>query len=153
MSIPGNDNALITAIVEEFRPRYAPGGVVIYANDGAETWTELTPTALKELGVVVVTFDTLPDVLIADPANTWLFLIEAASSHGPSDAKRYDELAHLFRRSRADPIFVTAFATRGTMARSVAEISWETVAWIADEPDHLVHFNGTRLLGPYDEHM
>jgi hypothetical protein len=26
-------------------------------------------------------------------------------------------------------------------------ISWETEVWIADNPSHLIHFNGARFLG------
>lgn len=29
-------------------------------------------------------------------------------------------------------------------------ISWETEVWIADSPDHMIHFNGSQFLGPYD---
>jgi O-acetyl-ADP-ribose deacetylase (regulator of RNase III) len=31
------------------------------------------------------------------------------------------------------------------------DISWETEVWVADASSHLIHFNGERLLGPYDE--
>ena len=31
----------------------------------------------------------------------------------------------------------------------MAEIAWETEVWIADNPDHMVHFNGDKFLGPY----
>ena len=31
----------------------------------------------------------------------------------------------------------------------VAEIAWETEVWVAESPDHLIHFNGERFLGPY----
>jgi adenine-specific DNA-methyltransferase len=30
-------------------------------------------------------------------------------------------------------------------------ISWETEVWIADNPDHLIHFDGERFLGPYSD--
>ncbi len=31
------------------------------------------------------------------------------------------------------------------------DVAWETEVWIADNPDHLVHFNGHKFLGPmYD---
>jgi hypothetical protein len=36
---------------------------------------------------------------------------------------------------------------RPKFARTIA---WETEVWIADTPDHLIHYNGTRFLGPYD---
>jgi hypothetical protein len=31
------------------------------------------------------------------------------------------------------------------------DISWETEVWIAESPTHLIHFNGERFLGPYEE--
>jgi hypothetical protein len=31
------------------------------------------------------------------------------------------------------------------------EIAWETDVWIAEAPTHLIHFNGERLLGPYEK--
>ncbi len=31
------------------------------------------------------------------------------------------------------------------------QISWETEVWVADAPTHLIHFNGERFLGPYEE--
>lgn len=37
----------------------------------------------------------------------------------------------------------------GRPVNSPAVISWETDVWIADEPSHLIHFNGVRFLGPY----
>ena len=28
---------------------------------------------------------------------------------------------------------------------------WETEAWIADNPTHMIHFNGDKFLGPHKE--
>lgn len=49
---------------------------------------------------------------------------------------------------RADD-YVTAFPTRSLMARHLPRIAWETDVWVAEAPSHLIHFNGTRFLGPY----
>ena len=32
--------------------------------------------------------------------------------------------------------------------RHVENIAWETEVWIAEIPDHLIHFNGDKFLGP-----
>ena len=37
---------------------------------------------------------------------------------------------------------------RDEFRRHVADIAWETEVWIASDPDHLVHFNGEKFLGP-----
>lgn len=29
------------------------------------------------------------------------------------------------------------------------ELAWETEVWIATEPDHMIHRDGERFLGPY----
>ena len=77
-------------------------------------------------------------------------LIEAASSHGPVDAKRYGELESVFGASSADLVYVSCFPTRAEMRRYLADIAWETEVWCADAPSHLIHFNGERFLGPYE---
>ena len=32
-------------------------------------------------------------------------------------------------------------------------IAWEAEVWIAEDPDHMIHFNGERFLGPYPDVM
>jgi type II restriction enzyme len=59
------------------------------------------------------------------------------------------ELKKLTENCTADIIYVTAFLNRSEFKKWIAEIAWETEVWIADNPDHLVHFNGDKFLGPY----
>ena len=35
--------------------------------------------------------------------------------------------------------------------RHADDIAWETEVWIAQNPDHMIHFNGEKFLGPYEE--
>ena len=37
------------------------------------------------------------------------------------------------------------------MMKYLDDISWETEVWVAESPTHLIHFNGERFLGPYEE--
>lgn len=80
----------------------------------------------------------------------WLVLMEAASSHGPVDVKRHRELKALFDGCTAGLVFISAFLSRAKMRQYLSEIAWETDAWSAEHPDHLIHFNGQRFLGPYE---
>ncbi len=93
----------------------------------------------------------MPDVVIHYLERDWLVLVEAVTSHGPVDAKRRGELAHLFAGARPGLVYVTAFLTRGDMVKYVGEISWATEVWVAESETHLIHFNGERFLGPYDD--
>lgn len=76
-------------------------------------------------------------------------IIEAVVSHGPVDPKRHGELKSMFDSPAVGLVFVTAFLSRHAMVAYVPEIAWETEVWVADSPDHLIHFNGERFLGPY----
>ena len=65
--------------------------------------------------------------------------------------KRRQELKELFSGLTAGLVFVTAFLDRRAMLKYLNDISWETDVWIAESPTHLIHFNGERFLGPYEE--
>ena len=95
----------------------------------------------------------MPDVVLHYTAEDWLLLIESVTSHGPVDPKRHAELEELFSGAKAGIVYVTAFPDRGTMARYIGDIAWETEVWIAEAPSHLIHFNGERFLGPYDKDL
>ncbi len=146
---PGGHSELIKAIIEEFTPRFVPGGVLIYAGDTGEKWGYFDKELLTKLGVEVDGHGKMPDVVLYYPEREWLLLVESVTSHGPVDGKRHDELARLFAGSQAGLVYVTAFPSRAVMTRYLGEIAWETEVWVADAPSHLIHFNGARFLGPY----
>ncbi len=47
------------------------------------------------------------------------------------------------------PCYVTAFLRMRDFHRYAADIAWETEVWVADNPEHMIHFNGPNFLGPY----
>jgi len=147
---PGAHSELIRAIWQEFAPRFVPGGVLVYAGDTGEKWGYFDEKLLGSLGVAVDSHGKMPDVVIYYPQREWLILAEAVTSHGPVDAKRHRELMELFAGSKAGLVFVSAFPDRRTLNRYLEAISWETEVWVADNPSHLIHFNGARFLGPYE---
>ncbi|RMH92886.1 restriction endonuclease [Lysobacter pythonis] len=146
---PGAHSELIRDIIERFAPRFVRGAILLYVGDTGDKHGYFDRDALAALGVVVDDHGKLPDVVLHDVGRNWLILAEAASSHGPVDAKRHGELARLFANSTAGLVYVSAFPSRAIMRKYLADIAWETEAWAADEPDHLTHFDGERFLGPY----
>lgn len=146
---PGEHSKLIRAIWEEFGPRFVPGGTLVYAGDTGDKWGYFDEQLLASLGIKVDNHGKMPDVIIYYPERNWLILAEAVTSHGPVDAKRHNELHEMFRRCKAGLVFVSAFPNRKTFTKYLEAISWETEVWIADNPTHLIHFNGSRFLGPY----
>lgn len=148
---PGNHSKLIRDVIEEFTPRFAPGSVLVYAGDTGNKWAYCDTALMGELGIDVDLHGKMPDVMLHYAEKDWLFLVEAVTSHGPIDGKRYEELAELCSGVKAALVYVTAFPDRSSMRKFLPEIAWETEAWVADSPSHLMHFNGTRFLGPYDK--
>ena len=65
------------------------------------------------------------------------------------DSKRHAELEHLFAGARPGLVYISCFPSRAEMRKYLAQIAWETDAWCAEDPTHLIHFNGERFLGPY----
>lgn len=145
----GAHSELIKAIIEEFGPRFVPGGKLVYVGDTGDKWGYFDKPLLQSIGVTVDNHGKMPDVVLFFPEKNWLVLVESVTSHGPVDGKRHDELAHLFSGAKAGLVFVSAFPNRRLMNKYLEFISWETEVWVADAPSHLIHFNGTRFLGPY----
>ena len=150
---PGGQNPLIKQVIEEFCPRFTPGAVLLYVGDAENKFLHLDAKSLSQLGVTAAAAAKMPDVVVFDSRRNWLVLIEAVTSAGPVDGKRRKELKELFAGSTAGLVFVTAFSSRDAMRSFLSHISWETEVWIAEAPDHLIHFNGERFLGPYPDVM
>lgn len=146
---PGKHNELQRCIVEEFAPRFAPGAVVPYLGDTADKRLVIDRKLLADLKIPELKHDKLPDVLLFCQKRKWIFLIEAVTSHGPISPKRHKELEAVFSKSSCERIYVTAFSDFATFKKYAAEIVWESEVWIADTPDHMIHFNGDKFLGPY----
>lgn len=146
---PGEHSELIRDIIEQFAPRFAPGGKVVYIGDTGNKGVIFDEPYLAKLGIVLHERGKMPDVAIHDTKNNWLLLIESVTSVGPMDGKRYEELITLLKNSKAGLVFITAFPNRALMGKFLPVLAWETEVWLADNPDHLIHFNGDRYLGPH----
>lgn len=146
----GKHSDLIRAIIEEFVPRFVPGGELVYVGDTGTKWSYFDEQLLHTLGVKVGNHGKMPDVVIYYREKNWLILVEAVASSGPVDGIRHAELSDLFKASTAGLVYVTAFPDRGEVMRKfLSVVAWETEVWCASDPTHLIHFNGIRFLGPY----
>ncbi len=146
---PGEHNLLQKAIIEHFLPRYGYGAEVLYVGDTAKKYLVREAEKLKLLKFFELEHGELPDIVAYSESKNWLYLIEAVHSSGPISPVRLLELKRLAHDCTASIVFVTAFLDRGTFRKFAPDIAWETEVWIADAPDHLVHFDGEKFLGPY----
>jgi len=93
------------------------------------------------------------DVVLYDSEKNWLYLVEAVTTHGPIDQKRINDLEVMFQDCPAYKIYVTAFPDRATFRKYAVDIAWETEVWLSVDPDHMIHFNGDKFMGPYPQGM
>lgn len=146
---PGKHSELIKDIIEQLAPRFLPNSTLVYIGDTGEKWGYYDQEIAGNLLFNVLEHGKMPDVILYVEDKNWLALVESVTSHGPVDSKRYIELKDLFSNVNADLVFISAFPDRSTFVRFAHDIAWETEAWIADNPDHMIHFNGDKFIGPH----
>lgn len=145
---PGRHNEVQAAIVEEFASRFAQGSTLLYLGDTENKDLFVEKEVLAKIGIPITQHSKLPDVVIYDENKNWLYLIEAVTSHGPMSPKRIIELEEFLENCTAGKIYVTAFPDFKEFKKHSKDIAWDTEVWIADLPEHMIHFNGDRFMGP-----
>ena len=146
---PGAHNLLQKHVIENFLSICGFGAQVLYVGDTANKSLFVDQTGLAELAFFELAHDKLPDVVAYSKSKNWLFLIEAVTTVNPISELRRRTLSLLTAKCTADVIYVTAFADRASYRRHAHDIAWETEVWIADAPEHMIHFNGDKFLGPH----
>ena len=146
----GPHNQIQKAVINEFLPRFGYDAEVYYIGDTSDKKSVKNDDAMKAIGLAVADRGMLPDIVAFSRSKGWLFLIEAVHSSNPMNPERCIELSRtVLKDCKFGVVFVTAFLTRRDFAKWVGDIAWETEVWIASDPDHMVHFNGDRFLGPH----
>ncbi len=146
----GKHNELQKAIIEEFAPRFAPNSECLYVGDTIKKDLVKNVDKLSELGFEITRHDKMPDVVLYREDKNWIYFIESITSVGPMDPKRILEIESMTKGVKAGKIFISAFLDFSTFKKFSDKLAWETEVWIADMPDHMIHLNGDRFLGPHD---
>ncbi len=144
----GKHNELQKAIIEEFAPRFASGSECLYVGDTIEKDLVKNIEKLTELGFEITLHDKMPDVVLYREDKNWIYFVESVTFVGPMDSKRILELTEMTKNVTAGKIFVTAFLDFKTYKRFSETLAWETEVWIAELPEHMIHLNGDRFMGP-----
>ncbi|HKZ82882.1 MAG TPA: BsuBI/PstI family type II restriction endonuclease [Anaerolineae bacterium] len=146
---PGKHNKLQAAVIEQFAPRFAPHSKLLYLGDAANKTLVMDTAELKRQDIPVDKHSKLPDIILYVPKKNWLYLIEVVTSHGPVSHKRHQELERMLSKSQVGPVYVSVFPDFKEFNRHSSNIAWETEVWIAEFPDHLIHWNSDKFMGPY----
>lgn len=144
----GSHNLLQKAIIEDFACRFAIGAEVLYVGDTAKKDMVKDREKLSELGILLGEHEKLPDVILYRTDTQWIYFIEAVTSVGPISQKRIIEINELSKNCKCGKVYVTAFLDMHTFKKFASELAWETEVWIAKNPDHMIHLNGDKFMGP-----
>lgn len=144
----GKHNELQKAIIEELAPRFAPNSECLYVGDTIAKDLVKNVDKLTELGFEITLHDKMPDVVLYREDKNWIYFVESVTSVGPMDPKRILEITEMTKDVTAGKIFVTAFLDFKTYKKYAEELAWETEVWIAEMPEHMIHLNGDRFMGP-----
>lgn len=144
----GKHNELQKAIIEQFAPRFAPGCECLYVGDTTEKDLVKNVQRLSELGFAITLHDKMPDVVLYRQDKNWIYFVESVTSVGPMDPKRIVEIKSMTQNVAAGKIFVTAFLDFKTYKKFSEQLAWDTEVWIAEMPDHMIHLNGDKFMGP-----
>ena len=145
---PGAHNELQKAIIEEFAPRFAPNSECLYVGDTTEKDLVKNIDKLASLGFTITLHDKMPDVVLYCEDKDWLYFIESVTSVGPMSPKRILEIEEMTKNVKSGKIYVTAFPNVRTFKKFAEELAWETEVWLSDMPDHMIHLNGDKFMGP-----
>ena len=145
---PGAHNALQKAIIEEFAPRFAPNSECLYVGDTIEKDLVKNVDKLAELGFEITLHDKMPDVVLYREDKDWIYFIESVTSVGPMEPKRIKEIEEMTERVNSGKIYVTAFPDFKTFKKFSESLAWETEVWISEMPEHMIHLNGDKFMGP-----
>lgn len=145
---PGKHNELQKAIIEEFATRFAPNSECLYVGDTIQKDLVKNVEKLSELGFEITLHDKMPGVVLYREDKNWIYFIESITSVGPMDPKRIVEIEAMTKNVTAGKIYISAFADFSTFRKFSEQLAWETEVWIADMPDHMIHLNGDKFLGP-----
>ncbi len=144
----GKHNELQKSIIEQFAPRFAPNSECLYVGDTIEKDLVKNVERLSEIVFSITLHDKMPDVVFYCEEKNWIYFIESVTSVGPMDPKRIVEIKSMTENVTAGMIFVTAFLDFKTYKKFSDQLAWETEVWIAEMPDHMIHLNGDKFIGP-----
>lgn len=144
----GVHNRLQKQILDQFASRFAQKSTVLYIGDTQNKFLYKDEETLKKLGINIFENDKLPDVVLYQEENDWVYFIEAVTHVGPMTPQRILEIKELCKDSKSGFIYVTAFLHFNTYKRFSNSLAWDTEVWIAEMPDHMIHLNGDKFFGP-----
>ncbi len=145
--VAGPSSIVTKAVVEEFSKRFLARTAVIFLSESRNKVVARDESLAKAIGLAIPADRYLPDILLVDlgPKHPLLVFVEVVATDGPISAPRKQAFLEITRTagfSDHNVAFVTAYLDRNQSAfkKTVPELAWNSFAWFASEPDHIIVF-------------
>lgn len=146
----GEHNLIQQQVITESLPRFGYGATLLYCGDSDNKYGVINEKEkLAELGIKDLSQGKLPDIVAYSAEKDWIYLIEAYHTSNPITAERKYELEQMMGECADKCIYITAFESNDAFRSCKEDLAWETEVWIVTNPDHMIHRNGFRFIGPY----
>lgn len=141
----GPSSTITKSVLESFCPRFLENAGVIFLSESGNKVVRRDEELARGIGLEIPADRYLPDILLVDlgPKTPLLIFVEVVAGDGPINAHRKSAFLEITKSAGfADEniAFVTAYQDRGRPAfrKTVAELAWNSFAWFASEPDHII---------------
>jgi len=145
--VAGPSSVVTKAVVEEFSKRFLARTAVIFLSESGNKVVARDDGLAKAIVLAIPADRYLPDILLVDlgPKHPLLVFVEVVATDGPMSAARKQAFLEITRTagfSDHNVAFVTAYLDRSQSAfkKTVPELAWNSFAWFASEPDHIIVF-------------
>lgn len=143
-----NKNKSVRVMMSDLITHVAPDVECLYLRDADVCLSSSNGDKLKELGFDMAQDDKMPAVVLYRRDKDWLYLLEFVTNGSVIDEVRLEELEALTKNVDKQKVFVTAFPNSQSFKDNMDRLAWDTVAWIADAPEHMIHFEKHGTLEP-----
>lgn len=129
------------AVLSEFVSHFAPDAVWLYEkpcfNEQAGQ-NQKIQAILQELKLIAEKSQSLPDVILYSLEKDWLYFFETETI---MDSARVTEIEKMTEQLTCGKLYFTVFPNRLAYQNLCEDIAWGTVVWLADTPEHMIHYD------------
>jgi hypothetical protein len=142
----GGVGPLQVAALAKFIPQCAPQAKVLFLRGSDDRSLIFVPGVLQRLGIPIEKLEKLPDAVLHLPKRNLLILL---TLNAPITTKQRNRIERWLAECMAKREYVSALSDWQALSRAGNSFAWDTHVWLAEEPEHMIHWNGEKFLGPH----
>lgn len=155
MLAPGPSSFITQAVVQVFAKNFLEKPAVLWLSESGNKVVLRDDNIANAIGLKIEPDKNLPDLILCDlgPQDPLIIFVEVVATDGAMTERRQAALYALTDAAgfdRKHVAFLTAYTDRQSpgFKKTVAQLGWNTFAWFASEPEHIIQLrSGAALAG------